>query len=175
MILLSYIQCYSIYLKYKHVSKCMQSLIWIRCDGAENNAIKFAFWCRVRIIHMQGHFGQTWIILDQYFASRHARECFAPIPALQGCHRYNSLSVLKAFLTLWRIVYFRCYRLTSFRESRFWSWYYWVISSVIVYIWSINMYLSACKFSFESAVMALRTMPSKFAYWCRVRIIHMAW
>ena len=40
MILLSYIQCYSMYLKYKHVSKCMQSLIRIRLDGAENKAIK---------------------------------------------------------------------------------------------------------------------------------------
>ena len=50
---------------------------------------KFAYWCRVRIIHMVGHFGQTWTILDQHLACRHARgECFAPIPALQGCHRY---------------------------------------------------------------------------------------
>ena len=40
MIFYSYIQCYSIDLKYVYVSKCMQPLIGIRYDAAENEAIE---------------------------------------------------------------------------------------------------------------------------------------
>ena len=61
MLLLSYIQCYNIYLKYKHLFKCMQSLISIRCDGAENDAI------RVCILRWHGNhtYSMTfWMELD---------------------------------------------------------------------------------------------------------------
>ena len=61
MVCLSFIKSYSIDLKYVYVCKCMQSLIRLRYDEAENNTIEVG-----TFVSLKNHtFGMTlWMCRD---------------------------------------------------------------------------------------------------------------